>query len=118
VPRTKTLRATRLVIPETLDDESLELEGKRIRIDRFRGGECPNSAIRYIPSLRALFSGVLDAMEGCLDDFEAAVAVGEAEAAIGAMITRYPSYDLERWLREYSVPTYLPGKVRDAGIET
>lgn len=52
---------------------------------------------------------VLDDMLRYLLDFEAAVALGEPEAAVAAMLDRYPDYALERLLREYSVPAYLPG---------
>jgi glyoxylase-like metal-dependent hydrolase (beta-lactamase superfamily II) len=129
--------ATRLVIPRPLDAGELELEGRTIRVYRVTGGECPNSAALYVPSLAALdipgwrrhlawirdhggieriYPGhgattdlrVLDAMNQYLDDFEAAVALGDPDAAVAAMRERYPGYALERLLREYSVPAYLP----------
>jgi glyoxylase-like metal-dependent hydrolase (beta-lactamase superfamily II) len=146
--------ATRLVIPQPLDAEELELEGQTIHVSRFTGGECPNAAALYVPSMAALFPGaivfegshlflrehdipgwrrhlawirdhggieriypghgattdlrVLDAMNQYLDDFEAAVALGDPDAAVAAMRERYPGYALERLLREYSVPAYLP----------
>jgi glyoxylase-like metal-dependent hydrolase (beta-lactamase superfamily II) len=52
--------------------------------------------------------GVVDEMERYLDDFEAAVALGEFDAALAFLRARYPDYDLERLLREYSLPAYLP----------
>ena len=146
--------ASTLVVPEPLDTENLELEGKTIRVLKFTGGECPNAAALYVPSLQALFPGaivfegshlflgehdipgwrrnlalirdhggiqriypghgattdlrVLDDMNQYLNDFEAAVVPGEPEAAVDAMRQRYPDYGLERLLREYSVPAYLP----------
>jgi glyoxylase-like metal-dependent hydrolase (beta-lactamase superfamily II) len=146
--------ASTLVVPEALDADELEIEGRAVRVLRFTGGECPNAAALYVPSLEALFPGaivfegshlflrerdipgwrrnlerirshggiqrihpghgaatdlrVLDAMHRYLDDFEAAVALGDPEAAIDAMTRRYPGYALERLLREYSVPAYLP----------
>ena len=54
--------------------------------------------------------GVLDAMHRYLDDFEEAVGTGDREVAIAAMVARYPDHALERLLREYSVPAYLPEK--------
>ena len=148
--------ASTLVVPEPLDSENLELEGETIRVLKFTGGECPNAAALYVPSLQALFPGaivfegshlflrehdipgwrrnlslirdhggieriypghgattdirVLDDMNQYLDAFEAAVALGTPEAAADAMRERYPDYALERLLREYSVPAYLPRK--------
>jgi glyoxylase-like metal-dependent hydrolase (beta-lactamase superfamily II) len=146
--------ATRLVVPEALATDTLELDGVEIRVYRFTGGECPNAAALFVPSLGSFFSGaivfegshlflrerdiagwrrhlawirnhggidrihpghgattdlsVVDAMNRYLDDFEAAIALGSAEAAVAAMIERYPDYSLRRLLREYSVPAYLP----------
>ncbi len=143
-----------LRLPEPFAESALELEGERIEIHRFRGGECPNAAALYVPSLRAFFAGaivfegshlflrekdiagwrehlawirahgaidriypghgettdlgVLDAMERYLDDFEQAIALGGREAAVAFMRSRYPEYRLERLLREYSVPAFLP----------
>jgi len=51
---------------------------------------------------------VLDAMSRYLDDFEMAIAWGDADTAVARMIGIYPEYDLTRLLREYSVPAYLP----------
>ncbi len=145
--------AERLVVPETLSADGLELEGQPIRVERFTGGECPHAAALYVPALRALLPGaivfegshlflrerdipgwrrhlaelrarsdvdriypghgaaagpeVLDAMERYLDDFEKAVALGDADAAYAYMVERYPSHRLERLLREYSLPAYL-----------
>jgi glyoxylase-like metal-dependent hydrolase (beta-lactamase superfamily II) len=155
------LIASPLVVPEPLADDVLELEGERIEVLRFTGGECPHGAALYVPSLRALLPGaivfegshlflrerdipgwrahlaqlrargdvdrihpghgapsgpeVLDAMERYLDDFERAVALGDAGAAYTYMLERYPGYRLERLLREYSLPAYLdaePGAAR------
>ena len=50
---------------------------------------------------------VLHAMDRYLDEFETAVALGDADAAYAYMLERYPSYQLERLLREYSLPAYL-----------
>ena len=145
--------ASPLVVPEPLAEDILEIEGERIRIERFVGGECPHAAAVYVPSLRALLPGaivfegshlflrerdipgwraqleelrvrddidriypghgeptgpeVLDAMERYLDDFEQAIATGDADAAYAYMLERYPGYQLERLLREYSLPAYL-----------
>ncbi|MGI9592610.1 MAG: MBL fold metallo-hydrolase [Myxococcota bacterium] len=145
--------AARLVVPEAFAGDALELEGRRIEIHRFTGGECPHGAALFLPDERALLPGaivfegshlflrerdipgwrahlawirdhggidriypghgspagldVLDAMSRYLDDFEAAVAMGNREAALRYMTGRYPDYALERLLREYSVPAYL-----------
>ena len=146
--------ATRLVVPEAFAGDALELEGRRIEVHRFTGGECPHAAALYLPDERALLPGaivfershlflrerdipgwrahlawirehggidriypghgspsgleVLDAMSRYLDDFEAAVAMGNREAALRYMTGRYPDYALERLLREYSISAYLP----------
>ncbi len=148
--------ATRLVVPQPLDAEAFEIEGREVRVYRFTGGECPNAAALYLPSLAALFPGAIvfegshlflrerdiqgwrenlawiqnhggidriypghgamtdlsaiDSMNRYLNDFEAAVALGDPSAAIDAMRDRYPDYALERLLRDYSVPAYLPGE--------
>ena len=48
-----------LVVPEPFEGDALELEGERLLIERYRGGECPNAAALYVPSLRALFPGAI-----------------------------------------------------------
>ena len=145
-----------LVVPEPFPGDTLTLEGRELRIERFVGGECPHAAGLYVPSLRALLPGavvfegshlflrerdipgwraqlaalraradidrihpghggatspdVFVAMEFYLDDFEAAVALGDTDAAYSYLVERYPSYQLRRLLREYSLPAYLDAK--------
>jgi len=51
--------AERLVVPEPLDGDRLELEGTAIRVYRFEGGECPHGAALHVPEMRALFPGAI-----------------------------------------------------------
>ncbi len=152
--------AASLVLPEPFDEDRYVLEGHELVVHRLQGGECPNAAVLYVPSLRAMLTGavvfershlflrerdiagwrrhlewirshggidvihpghgdptdltVLDRMNGYLDDFEAAAALGDADAIADAMVERYPDYALERLLREYSAPAFSR-RPEDAG---
>jgi len=83
-----------------------DIPGWRAHLDWIR--EQPDIDVIYPGHGAVTDLAALDAMERYFDDFEMAVAWGDADAAVVTMIERYPDYDLERLLREYSVPAYLP----------
>jgi hypothetical protein len=47
------------IVPEPVTGDSLDLEGNRIEIHRFRGGECANAAALFVPELGALLTGAI-----------------------------------------------------------